>query len=353
MRSTVVAEKSKEIFKILFLSDTHLGFDFPLKPRVTRRRRGPDFFDSYQQALQPAINGDVDFVVHGGDMFFRSKVHPSIVEKAFEPLLAIADKGIPIIIVPGNHERANIPASLLETHPNLYIFHNPATFSFKINSKMIGFSGFPYYYSGIRDRFSSVVQSTNFNQIKYDALFLCVHHLFAGSHVGVQGFVFKAGKDVISPPCVPHEFDLVLSGHIHTAQKMIHDHNGEKLDVPILYAGSTERTSFAERLEEKGAFIINVDLSGQTTKVRPVFKELNTRSMYQIRLSVDNIHSQDEFEKIILFQLSSLEDDSVVQIKLTGKPKQSIQMLIADSVIRKLAPDTMNISFSHNRLNDV
>ena len=32
------------MIRVLLLADTHLGFDLPSKPRVERRRRGPDFF---------------------------------------------------------------------------------------------------------------------------------------------------------------------------------------------------------------------------------------------------------------------------------------------------------------------
>ena len=96
------------IARILFLADTHLGFDFPFRPRIQRRRRGVDFFANFKQALAPALNGEVDCVVHGGDLLYRSKVLPQLVEMAFEPLKRVADKGIPVYLVPGNHERSAI-----------------------------------------------------------------------------------------------------------------------------------------------------------------------------------------------------------------------------------------------------
>jgi hypothetical protein len=40
--------------KVLLLADTHLGFDQPQRPRVERRRRGPDFFANTRRALEPA-----------------------------------------------------------------------------------------------------------------------------------------------------------------------------------------------------------------------------------------------------------------------------------------------------------
>ena len=48
------------VVRILFLADTHLGFDFPFRPRIRRRRRGPEFFANFKKALQPALTGDID-----------------------------------------------------------------------------------------------------------------------------------------------------------------------------------------------------------------------------------------------------------------------------------------------------
>jgi DNA repair exonuclease SbcCD nuclease subunit len=96
---------------ILLLSDTHLGFDDPVRPRIERRRRGPDFFRGFERALAPALEdarGEprLDAVVHGGDLLFRSRVPPSLVHRALAPLLQVADRGTPVFLVPGNHERS-------------------------------------------------------------------------------------------------------------------------------------------------------------------------------------------------------------------------------------------------------
>ncbi len=78
------------IVRVLFLADTHLGFDLAFRPRIERRRRGPEFFANFQRALQPALDGRVDCVVHGGDLLFRSRVPARLVSMAFEPLKQVA-----------------------------------------------------------------------------------------------------------------------------------------------------------------------------------------------------------------------------------------------------------------------
>ena len=125
--------------KILFIADTHLGYDLPSKPRIDRRRRGYDFFANYKLALQPALKQEVDLVVHGGDLFYRSKIPSGLVDKAFTPLVDIADKNIPVFIVPGNHERSKIPLHLSLIHEKIYIFEGrkyAERYSFSINIYM-------------------------------------------------------------------------------------------------------------------------------------------------------------------------------------------------------------------------
>jgi DNA repair protein SbcD/Mre11 len=40
--------------RVLFVSDTHIGLDWPTRPRVVRHRRGDDFFQNFERALEPA-----------------------------------------------------------------------------------------------------------------------------------------------------------------------------------------------------------------------------------------------------------------------------------------------------------
>ena len=149
--------------RILFLSDTHLGLDLPRRPRVTRRRRGPDFFAAFEAALAPARRGEIDLVVHGGDVFFRSRVPPDLVVRAFAPLAGLADQGIPVCVVPGNHERSRIPHSLLVRHPGILVFDRPRTFRVTVAGLTVALAGFPFVRRGVRDGFGATLSAPPLN----------------------------------------------------------------------------------------------------------------------------------------------------------------------------------------------
>ena len=69
-----MVEKSKldlrKNIKILFFSDSHLGFDYVLKKSKTSHR-GEDFFKNFEFILNRAIDLNVDLVIHGGDLFHK------------------------------------------------------------------------------------------------------------------------------------------------------------------------------------------------------------------------------------------------------------------------------------------
>jgi DNA repair exonuclease SbcCD nuclease subunit len=155
------------IVRILFLADTHLGFDFPFRPRIQRRRRGADFFSNFEKALAPALAGEVDCVVHGGDLLYRSKVPPQLVEMAFAPLKRVADNGIPVYLVPGNHERSAIPHRHLAEHPRIHVFDDPRTLIYKKEDFTLALAGFPFKRIAIRRDFLSLLDRTGWRKVQH------------------------------------------------------------------------------------------------------------------------------------------------------------------------------------------
>jgi len=126
---------------VLFVSDTHIGLDWPTRPRVVRHRRGDDFLQNFERALEPARAGEVDVVVHGGDLLFRSRVPAWVAEMALAPLKRIASFGVPVLLVPGNHERGQIPYPLLAMHDGLHVFDRPRTVMLDAGGVRVAFMG--------------------------------------------------------------------------------------------------------------------------------------------------------------------------------------------------------------------
>jgi len=338
-------------FRILLLADTHLGFDLPFKPRIERRRRGHDFFANFERALEPAFNGEVDLVVHGGDLLYRTRVPPALVEMALAPLVRLADTGIPVYLVPGNHERSRIPLQLWGIHPNLFIFDRPKTYECNVNGTSVALAGFPFARN-IRDKFLDLVRETGYAALDADINLLCLHQAVEGAKVGPSGYTFRRGEDIVRGRDISGDFQAVLSGHIHRAQVLTHDLAGNKLSAPVIYPGSVERTSFAERNEAKGYQVLTLHTQNNpgAVEIDISFKPLPARPMVDV-----HIDPLDDDEAVLVREirekLLTLDPDAIVRVHLKqpGDGRKPVQITTAR--LRQLAPETMNISLANTSFN--
>jgi DNA repair exonuclease SbcCD nuclease subunit len=242
--------------RLLFLSDTHLGHDLPVRPRSVRPRRGADFFESFEAALAPARAGKVDVLLHGGDLLYRSRVPAWLSDAALAPLRRIAEEGVPVLLLPGNHERGRVPHPLLALHRNLYVFDRPRTVVLQAGGVRVAFSGFPYA-SEVRDRFPTLLAQARAGAPAADVRLLCLHHCIEGATCGPGDFTFRNGPDVIKRAELPRDVAAILCGHIHRHQVLRADGL-----PPVIYSGSTERTSRAEAGETKGVVLLRLDTDG-------------------------------------------------------------------------------------------
>jgi exonuclease SbcD len=329
--------------RVLFLADTHLGFDDPLRPRVERRRRGPEFYDNFRRALGPARRGEVDLVIHGGDIFFRSKVRPDVVQKALGIIAEVTDCGIPFILVPGNHERSATPLPLLWDLENLHVYRKPETFIIEAKGERLAISGFPCERKGIRQAFPRLLAETGWDRHEADIRLLSMHQSVEGATVGPVNYTFRRGDDVVPARLIPRDFAAVLSGHIHRAQTLRKDLRGQQMPAPVIYPGSTERTAFAEKDETKG--YVMLDLKGTNDgRGRLVGERLVTlpsRPMVELKLRVSGL-DRKQLVQLMDREFASLAPDSILRLVIDGWPAGSAKELLTVACLRLREPQ-MNV----------
>lgn len=329
--------------RIVLFADTHLGFDYPVRPRVERRRRGPDFFANFHRVLDYARETRPDAVVHGGDLFFRARVPQVIVDMVYRDLFEFAGEGIPLLIVPGNHERSILPVSLFLGHPNLYIFDKPQTFTLDTGQARLALSGFPCQRKEVRAKFTSLLQESGWGDHHGDCQLLCLHQTIEGARVGPSGYTFRHGEDVIPRSQLPQEAAAVLCGHIHRQQVLGGLHG---IGPPVLYPGSIERTSFAEKDENKGFYDLRFSRpeGGDWSLEETTFIQMPARPMVDLYLE-KNLDANNVLD-FIQAQVAQIDPQAVIRLRCHPDLEPSVRGMVTSRVLREMLPETINYQFS-------
>lgn len=221
--------------RILHLTDTHIGTRRRVHGGPAGWERAQDHRAAMEAALQPALRGEVDLVVHSGDLFDRSTPPDSEAWWAWRTLSGLAAT-VPVVICAGNHERKGLSRHLPSNLSNLRVVDRSERVT--IAGLTLGVVAYAKTARAWGERAAKVCEG--------GVDLLIAHQAFQGSQV--PGFTFTASgqKDTIGAAHLPDGVKHILSGHIHPRQVV------RIGGVQIVHPGSTERTSFSERFETKG-----------------------------------------------------------------------------------------------------
>ncbi|MCU0727172.1 MAG: DNA repair exonuclease [Planctomycetes bacterium] len=228
--------------RFLHLADSHVGARHP-------GGGAGSYLANLRAALAPARRGEVDLVLHAGDLVHRSRPLPRRLAEGAAALLEAAECGADVVLLPGNHERSLLPATLLLAHRRIHLLDRPRRVVLRLSGIDVAVFGFPFVRQDLRGRFEGCLAAAGWPRDRAAVNVLLLHQTLDGARVGPSGHTFRGGPDVIPRAWIPASFDYAALGHIHRHQILRHP---EAPDLPLVYAGSTERTSRAERFEAKG-----------------------------------------------------------------------------------------------------
>jgi DNA repair exonuclease SbcCD nuclease subunit len=140
----------------------------------------------------------------------------------------------------------------------------------------------------------------------------------------------------------PHDVAVVLCGHVHRHQFLRRDLRGRPLAAPVVYAGSVERTSFAEREEAKGFVMATIGAGGPGGRlVACQFRPLPARPML-----VHEVASASAcgLEREIRAAIAAAPPDVVLQVRVSEALAGAEALRAAR--LRALSPPTANVTAS-------
>ena len=281
----------KEI-KLLHTGDIHIGMENygRVDPTTGLNARVMDFLRRLSDMADYAIEQEVDVFVFAGDAYKTRDPNPTYQREFARRIKRIADAGIPVVLLVGNHDLPNVARratsiSIFDTLavPNIVRVrpggaapdHLPARATAAGRGRALPAAlggGQPRRVAGQEPArsWTRLLQNAMIDMIQGLAAQAAEHPEVPAILVGhfsvneaSQGSEqnIMIGRDVAVPRSVLIEpvWRYVALGHIHKHQSLNRDEQ-----PPVIYSGSIERIDFGEEHEPKG-FVVAAIGDGPTS----------------------------------------------------------------------------------------
>jgi DNA repair exonuclease SbcCD nuclease subunit len=300
--------------KFVHTADTHLGFEITKIGQSDpqgRQNRADSIFENFVAIVEHAIEIEADLFIHSGDLFNKYYIPRDVLDELIRPFRDLVRAGIPVLLIPGNHERSEFPFDLFHGAKNVFVFDRPKSISLTLDGYSVGIAGFPFIREDSRRTFLKALEETEYEGLRSDFNILVTHQAFDQATVGPVDFTFREGRpDTVSRQSIPLDFEYIAAGHIHRYQILSHP---LKPGVKFVYPGSSQRISFAEMNEEKG--FVEAEVLNHRIETR--FMPLPVYDMEIVQIAAAGLSTR-ALEEAIEGQFWRFEEDLVIRFNLTG-----------------------------------
>lgn len=261
-----------------------------------------------KQLATYAVKNKIDDIMILGDIYERRRPYNS--EKAvFEKFVKyLADEGLFVHILAGNHDMDKDLVSAVEEFKildldGIYLYENPTIIDFEGHKVFLG------------------------------------HFLVSGAKLGPSDYQAQTPTTVKSI-LKEYEAELYLLGDVHKAQRL-------HKDPDILYVGSPERVDFGERLEKKG-FVLLEENEGILT-----YKSVELKTRPMVQYNIKNIKSwlksdidQRYKDAIVKLKITCNKEDfnTLKEVEIRNKVKDAKHIKIEYDIIKEDRVRNENIS---------
>lgn len=350
--------------KIGILSDMHLGFEWG-------GPRQEDSFNAAKEAIEIMLNKNVDIIIGSGDIFDKAVVSPEILKKALDifskirnveketyPRIIKAKKfdsstlsyvatdkfflkpdRLPVLAIHGTHERRSRiftnPVQLLDAAEFLTYIHGDYLL-IDIGGERVGILGI------------GTVPETHvaglFSKIVPEALY-SAYNIFV-LHQNIRGFIYPGDSDsVLSLEDLPHGFDLIVAGHIHTPQIVYHPRSR----TPVVFPGALIPTSLSRAEIEKERKIYIITINGKNQKI----EEFSISHNRNIMVEEENVENKSPTEIRTLIERKIREKiNSVREKNRSVSEKPVIKMKLKGLMKSGYAPEDIPVADIEKKFSD-
>ncbi len=339
---------------VLHLADIHVGMENygRLDSKSGLNSRVVDFLRRMSQAIDIALDREVDVCIFAGDAYKNQRPNPTIQREFARRIKRLASEGVPVVLLVGNHDMASadraassldifgvldvpgvVVAGREEVHQITCRRGQPlqvATVPYPQRSRLLAREQYQNMTLDELDLEISRILGANLEDLAAEVseqpdvpAILTAHFSVSEAKQGSEQSVM-IGRDVVVLKSVLANpvWDYVALGHIHKHQELNNGHH-----PPILYPGSLERIDFGEERERKGTVMAQVERGNTTWEFIPV----NARRFVTIRIDVTT--SDDPMTTILDELLEHSLQEAIVRVII--KATETQELLIDDKTIRQ------------------
>jgi exonuclease SbcD len=325
-----------------------------IDPSTGLNSRVMDFLRRLSDLIDFALARQVDLVIFAGDAY-KTRDPNSTYRREFSwRIKTLADHGIPVVMVPGNHDLPAVAAraSAIEIFatlavPNVYVLEREEVITLTTRcGQAVQIAAVPYPYVSellsqaayrggsveATDRLITDAMTENIRALaaqvrrRPDVPAILVGHFSVdaaelGSERGIM-----VGRDVTVPRAVLADptWDYVALGHIHKHQDL-----NPGAHPPVVYAGSVERIDFGEEREPKGWVLAEVSRGHTTYEFVPHFQRQARRF---VTIDCDCREAKDPTAAVLAAIAQRNVADAIVRLRLRLRQEQDA--LLKESAIR-------------------
>lgn len=339
---------------LLHLADLHIGIENygRLDSKSGLNSRVVDFLRRLSQAIDIALEREVDVCIFAGDAYKNQRPNPTFQREFARRIKRLADHGVPVILLVGNHDMAtaDLAANSIDIFgvldvPGVIVADREAVHQLTCRrGQLLQVAAVPYpqrsrllaheQYQNMTlddlDMAVSRILHENLTDLAAEVqeqpdipAVLTAHLTISEAKQGSEQSVM-IGRDIVVLKSLLADpaWDYIALGHIHKHQEL---NNGQP--PPIVYAGSLERIDFGEEGERKGFVMVNLEKGRADWEFIPI----DARPFITIRIDVTG--SDDPMSQI-LDELEQHRVDGAV-VRLMIKATEAQEILLDDKPIRQ------------------
>jgi exonuclease SbcD len=359
--------------KILHFADLHLGVETygTIDASTGLSTRMLDILKALDHVVDYAVDNKVDLVLFCGDTYKNRDPSQTQQREFARRIKRLSQAEIPVFLLVGNHDLPNAigRATAIEIFDTLSVSHVSIgnrfdVYRLKTKDGYVQIVALPWprrsallsreeakdlNIDQVNDRLQEIMTARLLDIIETIdpslPTILAAHVSVSTAKSGSEASMLVGREPVLLLSNVAQQaFDYVALGHIHKTQVL----NNRP---PVIYAGSLERLDFSDEDQEKGFYIVDIDIRDGKRHVDYEFHSIDARRFVTIPINIDN----DELDPMttILETITSNSNsirDSIARIQLTI-PKR-LEPLLHDADIYKVLKEAYYVTVGKEIVRD-